>query len=53
VELCAAFISFIVANGGCGATQPLLKDGVVKKLHGDPTSLAIPQGLTRDQKWKK
>jgi len=40
-------------GGGGGATRPLLKDGGVEELHGDPTVRPRPKVWTRGQKQKK
>jgi len=40
-------------GGGSGATRPLLRDGGVEELHGDPTVGPLPKIWTRGQKWKK
>jgi len=41
-------------HGGVGdATRPLLRDGGVEELHGDPTVGPRPKVRTRGHKWKK
>jgi len=52
-KLCSGSFTDVCGLSSGGATRPLLRDGSVEELHGDPTVGPRPKVWIRGQKWKK